>query len=245
MKRSVLKISLISLLVLFGCEKSLSSKEVVSGVKENAALVENYRALIELSISVTNQESGDVIQENMSNSDIVINEQTLDTYGTINESAAGESLTQQYYSVDDEAYLNLNDQGWIDMSSQQNVLFQSTGTTYPNIVPIVESISKVGELTENEEAYIYTFQGKNSDLYASFESPYSLSFGLLSPDEVNQNTKISIEKESLIVMEVFNELSGNQDSHVLVMKIHQTYQDMNEMDSITVPQEVIDAALNN
>lgn len=245
MRKSVLNISLISLFVLFGCEKSLSSEEVVSGVKENESLVENYHALIDLSISVTNKESGEVIQESMSKSDIVINEQTLDTYGTINESAAGETLTQQYYSVDDKAYLNLNDQGWIDMSSQQDELFQSTGTTYPHIVPIVESISKVGELTENEESYVYTFQGKNTDLYASFESPYSLSFGLLSPDEVTQNTKISIDKETLIIKEVFNELSGIQEGHELVMKIHQTYQDMNEMNSITIPQEVIDDALNN
>lgn len=66
MRKNILRISLISLVFLFGCERSLSEEEVVSGVSENESAVENYRALIDLSISVTNQESGDVIQESMS-----------------------------------------------------------------------------------------------------------------------------------------------------------------------------------
>lgn len=242
MRKNILRISLISLVFLFGCERSLSEEEVVSGVSENESAVENYRALIDLSISVTNQESGDVIQESMSKSDIVINEQTLDTYGTINESAAGESLTQEYYSVDDKAYLNLNDQGWMDMSNQQEALFQSTGTTYPNLVPIVEVISNIGELTENEDEYVYTFQGINADLYSSFESPYSLNFGSLSPEEVEQKVMVSIDKETLLIQDVTNELSGVQDGHDLVMTIHHTYKNMNEMNDISIPQEIIDSA---
>ena len=79
MKKSVLKISLIIPLFSFGCEKSLSSEEVISDVKENDSLVENYHALIDFSIFVTNHESGKVIQESTSKSDIVINKQTLDT----------------------------------------------------------------------------------------------------------------------------------------------------------------------
>lgn len=77
MKKSVLKTSLIILLFSFGCEKSLSSEAVISDVKENGSLVKTYHALIDLSISVTNHESGEVIQESTSKSDIVINEQNL------------------------------------------------------------------------------------------------------------------------------------------------------------------------
>lgn len=242
MRKNILRISLISLVFLFGCERSLSEEEVVSGVSENESAVENYRALIDLSISVTNQESGDVIQESMSKSDIVINEQSLDTYGTINESASSESLTQKYYSVDDKAYLNLNDQGWMDISSQQEALFQSTGTTYPNLIPIVKAISNIGELTENEAEYVYTFQGINADLYSSFESPYSLNFGSLSPEEVEQKVMVSIDKETLLIKEVTNKLSGVQDGHNLMMTIHHIYKNMNEMNDISIPQEIIDSA---
>lgn len=244
MKKIFLSTICLSLLLVFGCEKSLSNEQVVSGIQENASTVENYQALINLSLSITNQESGEVIQESLSESDIVINEETLDTYGTINESAADESLTQEYYSVEDKAYLNLNDQGWMDMSNQQEVLFQNTGTTYPNIVPIVESISKIGEFTENEEAYIYTFQGTNADLYTSFEAPYSLNFGMVSPDEVEQDVKVSIDKETLLIKEVSNELSGVQDGHDLLMNIHHTYNNMNQMTDITIPQEIIDSAFS-
>lgn len=244
MKKNIVSMSLIGLLLLFGCEKSLSNEEIVNGVKDNTPTVENYQALIDLSLSITNQESGDVIQESLSESDIVINEETLDTYGTINESATGESLTQQYYSVDDKAYLNLNDQGWMDMSNQQEALFQSTGTTYPNLVPIVESVSKIGELTENEDDYVYTFQGKNADLYSSFVSPYSLNFGSLSPEEVDQKVMVTIDKETLIIKKITNELSGVQDGHDLVMNIQHTYKNMNEMNNISIPQEIIDSAFS-
>lgn len=42
MRKNILRISLISLVFLFGCERSLSEEEVVSGVSENESAVENY-----------------------------------------------------------------------------------------------------------------------------------------------------------------------------------------------------------
>ena len=53
---------------------------------------------------------------------------------------------------------------------------------------------------------------------------------------------VSIDKETLLIQEVTNELSGVQDGHDLVMTIHHTYKNMNEMNDISIPQEIIDSA---
>lgn len=244
MKKRVLSSVLTASFLLVGCEQSLSNEEVVTEVKANQETVENYQAAIELAVSITNQESGEVIQESNSDTDIVFNEINLDNYGTITASDGTNTMKQEHYSIGDQAYLNIDGQGWMDVSTQQESLFQNTGTTYEHLVPIVEAISNIGEMTEDDDSYIYNFQGVSEELYTALESPYSLSFGTVPPDEVEHDATLSIDKETLIIEELTSHLSGVQEGHDLVMNIKHEYDHMNEMNDMTIPQEVIDAAAN-
>ncbi|MBM6614472.1 hypothetical protein JTF06_06165 [Desemzia sp. RIT804] len=244
MKKSVLSSVLVATFLLMGCEQSLSSEEVVTEVKANQETVENYQAVIELAVSITNQDSGEVIQESNSDTEIAFDETNLDNYGTISASDGTNTMEQEHYSIGDEAYLNINGQGWMDVSAQQESLFQNTGTTYEHLVPIVETISKVGEMTEDEDSYIYSFQGVSEELYSVLESPYSLSFGTVPPNEVEHDATLVIDKETLIIEELNSKLSGEQEGHELLMNIKHAYDNMNKMNDMTIPQEIIDAAAN-
>lgn len=242
MKKGALSSVLIATFLVVGCEQSLSSEEVVTEVKANQESVENYQALIELAVSITKQESGEILQESNSDTDIVFNEINLDNYGTLTASDGTNTMTQEHYSIGDQAYLNLNDQGWMDVSAQQEALFQNTGTTYEQLLPIVEAIDTVGEMTEDDDSYIYSFQGVSEELYSALETPYSLSFGTVPPNEVEHETTLVIDKETLIIEELNSKLSGEQEGHELLMNIKHVYDNMNEMNDMTIPQEVIDAA---
>lgn len=244
MKKGVLSSVLIATFLLVGCEQSLSSEEVVTEVKANQESVENYQAFIELAVSITNQESGEILQESNSVTDIVFNETNLDNYGTLTASDGANTMVQEHYSIGDQAFLNLDDQGWMDVSTQQETLFQNTGTTYEHLIPIVETISNVGEMTEDDDSYIYSFQGVSEELYSAFETPYSLRFGAVPPNEVEHETILVIDKETLIIEELNSKLSGEQEGHELLMNIKHEYDNMNEMNDMKIPQEVIDAATN-
>lgn len=242
MKKSVLSSVLVATFLLVGCEKSLTSEEVVTEVKANQDTVENYQAVIDLKVSITEQESDEVLQNNSSNSDIVFSETTLDNYGTISVSDGTNTMKQEHYSIGDQAYLNIDDEGWMDVSAQQESLFQNTGTTYEHLVPVVEAISQAGEMTEDDDSYIYTFKGVSEELYAALEAPYSLSFGTVPPNEVTHDARLVIDKETLIIEELSSKLSGTQEGHELFMDIKQEYDNMNEMNEMIIPQEVIDSA---
>lgn len=142
----------------------------------------------------------------------------------------------------EEAYLRVNEGNWQDVSSQKENLFEHTQTLYPNVMPIVEAINNAGEMSEEENSYVYTFQGTNDELYAAFEVPYGVSFGNFPTEQVKQDARVAINKETLFIEEITNNLSGMQQGQELVIEIHQTYDNLNEVRNISIPQEVIDAA---
>lgn len=242
MKKGVLGTALMISLVLAGCSQSLSSEEVVNEVSANQENVENYHAVIDLGISGTDQASGEVFQDTLTNMDVVINEDTMDTYGKITVEDVAFDAIQEYYAVGEEAYVKMNEGVWQDVSNQKETLFENDQTLYPNLVPIVEAISTAGEMTEEDNAYVYTFQGTNDELYAAFETPYSISFGTVPTNQVEQNARVSINKDTLLIEEISNQLTGALQGQELVITIHQVYENMNEMNDISIPQEVVDAA---
>lgn len=232
-------------LFLSACNQALTAEEVVAEVDENKEMVENYNAVIDLDLTVTDTEQETTLMETETSMDVAINELTLDTYGTITASGGlTGDIAQEYYSIGDEAYINLNGGGWEDVSSQKETLFQNTETFYTTLIPILEALSAEGEMTENDEQYIFSFQGNSQALFDAFEGPYSVDFGVVPTDQIEHDAAILINKETLFIDQLTNDMTGMEDGGVeIFISIAHSYDSINGIqDELVIPQEVIDAA---
>ena len=228
------------LLVACSTNKMINKEELSTKVVENQSKVESYHALINLDTLVKESSSGDILQESQAFSDVTINEKTYDNFGKTQSDNGKTKFLQEYYSIGDEAYLKINDEPWVDASFQQVEYFHNDNSFYPNLVPIVEILSKMADLEETNKEYILKFSGESTDVYQSFETPYSLQFGNVDPKDIHQEITVVIDKENFFIQTIENTLSVKVSGNDLEIYIKHAYDNINNTDDFVIPQEVID-----
>lgn len=230
------------LLVACSPQSSLTKEEVAEKVRENQDNVELYTMEVNLEIHVKDLTSALITQDTTTYTELTLNEKTMDSYGIIQSSTLEEELLQNHYSVGKQAYLKLNDGTWEDVSSVQEEYFGHMDSFYPNLTPIVDVLSKLGELNETKDEYIFTFSGESADIYHSFQEPYSIQFGFVEPKDIHQEVEVIVEKDTFFLKSINNRLIGKTDVQELEISIQQVYFDMNGDVDFVIPQEVIDEA---
>src|SRR5699024_10815611 len=124
-------------------------------------------------------------------------------------------------------------------------LFRSK-PTYPEVVQIVLDIGNEDEIVMEgkDNKYIFTFSGENESIFEAFEDPYSLTL----KRDITQNIKVIVDSETYFVEHMENALKledimpGGIEEGELDVFIQQTYENFNEKEDITIPQEVMDEA---
>lgn len=231
-------------LLLVACSptKNLSKDEITSQVLENEEKVQQYRTEINLNTSIEDMSDGVMTQDNKTYSDITINEATMDSFGEIHSESLQATLDEEYYSIDTHAFIKVNDAQWEDVSSQQAEYFHHTDSFYGNLTPVVEIMSKMGELEETSDSFVLTFSGQSVDVYQAFETPYNLQFGVVEPKDINQEVEVVIDKDSFFINSIQNTLNSELSGSDLTIFIKQAYDHSVSDDEFSIPQEVIDEA---
>lgn len=231
-------------ILLVGCSsnKGLTKDEISKQVLDHQDEIVTYHADIKLDTRLKELSTGLVTQESNAFSDVTINEITLDNYGKIQSDNGQTKTFQEYYSVGEKAYLKTEDAAWMDVSAQQVEYFHNTGSFYPHLTPIVEIVSKMGDLKETNKEYIFSFSGESVDVYQRFETPYSLRFGNAEPQDIHQEIEVIIDKNTFFIQSVKNTLRAELSGNILEINISHVYDHINDIDDFLIPQEVIDEA---
>ncbi|MGN7175895.1 hypothetical protein BK139_07680 [Paenibacillus sp. FSL R5-0490] len=228
------------ILVLGACNKELSKEEVIAGLEEHASEVENYHADIEIGVDIIDKSLDSTLQSSEAILRTDVNEKNMEGYGVVMGSANGSSTNSEYYFTKDKAYINANNQGWQKVPNQDQI--RQDDTFYKNVVKIVTLIADKVEMTKQDDSYVFTFKGKDIDVYRAFEDPYSVSFTGIEQEEVEHDVKIVINAETFYIEELSNTLTGEKDNTAVIIDINHVYKNMNEMDKIEVPKEIIEEA---
>lgn len=214
-------------------------EKVISQIDHSIDQVNSYATEATLGFLIKDLSTGDMIEDDTAGLKIDMIEDTLESSGETLENGQ----TMSYYSTADATYAQFGDEAWEDMTDQESD-FKNDETLYADVAQIIVDMAGEADVNmeEKNEKYIFTFTGNSEVVYAAFEHPYSLSLTGLEPKDMKQDVAIVVDSETFIVEEVENLLSAEADGMELEVTIHQTYDNINEIDAITIPQDVIEEA---
>lgn len=225
------------MLLLSAC----SSGDVFGAVEKHKDEVKDYEVSIDLSVVITNDETDEVLQssEALMNSQLI--EASANSKGTIKSINDDVKEEIEYYNIDDVAYANPNGEGWQKLDPE-DLGTDDDSTHYKAIAKLVADIEDDVKVETKGDQYILTFQGKSEDVYKAFEKPYSVTLTGLTPDEVDQDIEITINKSTSLVEHVKNTITGTSEGLKLTLSIDHRYDKINEIKEIEVPEDVLDQA---
>lgn len=241
MKKRLLLLCIVGVVLILGaCNKELSKEEVIAELKDREQEVEKYHADIDLGVEIVNTEQKSTVESSKALLKTDLNEKAMEGYGVVEEETNGNKASSEYYFKGEEAYLNANNQGWM-MVPNPDVLNQD-GTFYKNLVKLISEIEEKLEIDREGDSYIFTFKGKDLDVYRAFEDPYSVSFTGIKPEDVVHDISIKINAETFYIEHLQNTLTGEQGPMQVKVLIDHQYEKMNEIDEIEIPAEVLEQA---
>lgn len=230
-------------MILAACssDDSNSSDDVFEGVENHKADVENYGLNIDMEVTISNEETKDVLQSSLASMDSDYFEESGNSAGSLRSVNDDIEENIDYYMIDDVAYANINGEGWED-ATDSNIISDDNSTNYKAIAKLIAEIEDDVEVTSDDDHYLLSFEGINEDVYSAFETPYSLTLSGVTPADVEQDAKIKVNKETMYVESVQYTITGSNDGLKLELSIDHRYDNMNEIDDIEIPQDVIDEA---
>lgn len=230
-------LSLLFIFILTACGKA-SKEDVIEHVQEKIDLVETYNTEAEMDITITDP-SDTIIEESSASSNIHLNEKTVESSGKMTE----DEQTTHYYSTEEATYAQIGDGPWEDKTAQAEN-FKHLESSYANVAQVIIDLKNEEgfEMEEQDEKYLFTFSGKSEAVFQAFEQPYSLTLEGAAPKDVTQDVQMTVDRESYVMEDVQYNLFVEIEGHALEMIVHQTFGQINDIDDIEIPQEVIQEA---
>lgn len=215
---------------------SLSKEEVIAEVNQQISQVENYQTTAELSIVVTDVASENMIESDEGSMKADIIEPTLESSGEMTDATG----TKKYYSTNDAFYVQMNGDPW-QVGAENDQPLNNDFSFYKIIAQIIIDVEDEEDvqMEEDDNSYIFTFSGKSESIYKAFEDPFALSLTGATPDEMQQDMMIAVDKETFYVQQVKNSFAVEKGGDKLVISVEQAYDHINEIDEISIPEEVI------
>lgn len=224
-------------LVLAACG-SESKEDVIDSIKEKADDVEQY--YMETSLDVTGFDADDnVIEESTGELQVYIDESSGESSGEMIQ----DSQVIEYYSTSEGTYAQMDDSGWEDMSGAEEQ-FDQSDTEYSDVAQVIIDLKddEDFEMEEEDDTFTFTFKGKSEDVYNALESPYSLMFTGVDVEDIEQELTITVDSETYYIEHLQAKLVAEKDGEKLEMNIDHVYDQINDIDEISLPDDVVAAA---
>ncbi len=235
----ILTLGFIFIIAACNSDQSLSKEEVIQEMKQQIDKVESYQTGATISVVLT-----DVSSENIIESDEGVIQ--ADVIETTFEST-GESIdnfeSKKHYATNEAIYIQMNDEPWKE-GSDQDILFNDSFSFYEEVAQILIDLEDEKDLQMEikEDTYTFTFTGKSASIYEAFEDPYFLSLTGATPNEMEQDMTIIVDRETFYLKQVKNSFTVEKEGVELVISIDQTYEKVNDIDDIGIPNDVIEEA---
>ncbi len=215
-----------------------SKEDIIDLVEEHMNEVEKYYTEVALEIRVLDAD-GHTIDQKSGVMRANRNDKTSEADGEITQ----DGQTQNLYSTDGTTYRKVANDPWESTPSQDDPM-DNAETNYESASHILMQLKDEADIDmeKKNSKYIITFSGKNEDIYNSFKGPYSLDVAGAVPKDVNHDLEIIIDNETYFIEKVSNQLTVEVEGHTLETSIDQTFEQINEIDDIEIPQEVFDEA---
>lgn len=245
MRRQILIFTLFILtLLLVACnekETKESKADVIQKIEENMNEVKSYYTELDRSTTITNISADEVVEEGEAKAKLNVIEEPLQISGEL----FNDGEWAEYYVTDAATLEKKEGEDWEDIMEQAE-RYRNLKPTYPEVVQIVLDIGNEDEIVMEgkDNKYIFTFSGENESIFEAFEDPYSLTL----KRDITQNIKVIVDSETYFVEHMENALKledimpGGIEEGELDVFIQQTYENFNEKEDITIPQEVMDEA---
>jgi len=245
MRRQILIFTLFILtLLLVACnekETKESKADVIQKIEENMNEVKSYYTELDRSTTITNISADEVVEEGEAKAKLNVIEEPLQISGEL----FNDGEWAEYYVTDAATLEKKEGEDWEDIMEQAEH-YRNLKPTYPEVVQIVLDIGNEDEIVmeRKDNKYIFTFSGENESIFEAFEDPYSLTL----KRDITQNIKVIVDSETYFVEHMENALKledimpGGIEEGELDVFIQQTYENFNEKEDITIPQEVMDEA---
>ncbi|PGS49377.1 DUF6612 family protein [Bacillus sp. AFS041924] len=228
------------IIVLGACNKELTKKEVIAKVEDHAHEVEDYHAVIKLGVEIVDNSSDKTLQSSKAILTTDLNEKNLEGYGLVESNSNGISTNSEYYFTKENTFINQNNQGWQVVPNQDQII--QDNTFYKNVFHIIPKIADKLVMTKQADSYVFTFKGKDLDVYRAFEDPYSVKFVGVEPEDVQQDITIVINSKTFYIEKLTNTLKGQKDNISITININHVYKKMNDIEKLKIPKKVIDEA---
>lgn len=245
MRRKTLIFALFILtLLLVACnekEAKESKEDVIQAIEENMNEVKSYYTELNRSTTITNVSDDEVVDEGEAKARLDVVEEPLQISGEL----FNDGEWAKYYVTGAATLEKKEGKDWEDIMEQAE-RYRNLKPTYPEVVQIILDIGNEDDIImeRKDDKYIFTFSGENESIFEAFEDPYSLTL----KRDITQNIKIIVDSETYFVEHMENALKledimpeGIEEGELDVF-IQQTYENFNEKEEITIPQEVVNEA---
>src|SRR5699024_2666314 len=250
-EKTVKKNILISVIVLVGLilgactDKALEVTDVVDKIEEHSDDVESYHSLTEFNVEM-DLEADSLSESSYMNMDVEIDEAANTIHAQILEENNGQKSTQELYRGDDGiGYQTENDSEWFKFEVGEGVSVSDGFTSsYDKIVAIISDVADVLEMEADDDHYILTFEGANTDVLKALEEPFNVEVSGVQDDDIIHDLMIIVTKEDYHITQLTDEIVGEveHDIRSMTIEIDQNYSDINDLDDIVVPDEVVNNA---
>lgn len=242
MRKTIMMLLISTVFIILGACGDLDQDEVMEEVKDHTDDVESYHTLWDFQVEL---HEGMSVEESTAEMDLDVDEPDNAMKGSITEGDGEDDSTDEYYIADGMTFENEKGWGW-DSFRNEEMDIQDVGDdltiAYSKISTMLDEMEDELDMETDDDYYIFTFNGVSEDVFDAQDDPYSLEVSGIDEDEIIQDLKIKVDKDSFNIEEIENTIEADDNDAELEMSIKHNFSDINDVDSIEVPEEVKEEA---
>ncbi|GIO24160.1 DUF6612 family protein [Oceanobacillus sp. J11TS1] len=236
MKKICALLAISLLFFLIACSGKASEEEVIENVLHSPREVNQYSATFEI-------DTTDLVKTVRENREVILTEDPIAKHEILTMEADGNKTTMNTYRVDNEIYTQeADDSPWVKReAAEDESLFEPS---YKDVVSVLESVIDYAEFNSEGGTYTFRFDGFEREIYEAFEGPFNILLGGadIADEDMSLDFTFEVDKSNYYIENLEYNLSVENETGQVDINIRVAYDNMNDIDEIEVPEEVIEEA---
>ena len=225
--------------ILVACgDKELSREEVIEKIEENYEEVESYNTFSSFDIRI--KDANGHSDESYASMDLTVIESTNEIKAKVEEKGETNTAIEEYYITEDMIYSSPDGNTWSSSPSNDNYqVKESVSITYGHLFDVFETIEDELEFRGEDDYYLFSFNDTSQTIFDALDEPYNAYVTGIREDEINHEVELKVDKDHFYFIEFQDNMSGDISGNKLKFDIVHTFSDVNEIDELEVPDEVV------
>lgn len=224
-------------LFLVGCQKELNKEELINEISEQNEEIESYHTFWEAEINVKNRTTNEE-DHSTAMMDLEVVESENAYKGIVEETSQENETASEYYVTEEGIYENDNDTGWYNVESAEFDVSEDLSIAHNKIVKLINELEDELELEKEDGNYFLVFDGVSEKVYNAMKEPYSLDVTGFHEDDIEHHLKIEINEDDFNIEHLENLTQAENEYSKISIGVEHDFSDINQIDSIEVPEEV-------